>query len=114
MSTVLMVLLILNAFILLVLIIVFQQGNEGGLGGALGGGNTTGFFGASGGVGFIVKATWVAGVTFFCLALGTAWYKTYERYELKQELDRALSAPAATQPVVPQPQPRALPETPTN
>lgn len=92
-STLLTTLLIINALVLIILIIALQQGNEGGLGGAFGGGNTTGFFGATGGVKLIVRATWICGVLFFILAISLSWKKTHDKYELKNQLEKTLTAP---------------------
>lgn len=94
-STLLTTLLIINAVVLLFLIVVLQHGNEGGFGGSLGGGNTQGFFGASGGVKTIIRATWIAGLIFFVLALTSAWVKTHERYALKNDVEKELSMPAS-------------------
>jgi protein translocase SecG subunit len=89
-SSILMTLLIINGFILIFLIIVMQQGNEGGLGGSFGSGNTGGFFGASGGVAIIVRATWIFGFLFFLLATSTAWVKTYDKYQLQTSVEQQL------------------------
>lgn len=75
-ETFLTILLVINALSLMVLIVVLQSGQEGGFGSAFGAGNTSGFFGASGGVNFIVKATWVAGALFFILSMVLAKVKT--------------------------------------
>lgn len=98
-STLLTTLLIIDALVLIVLIIALQQGNEGGLGGAFGGGNTTGFFGATGGVKLIVRATWICGILFFVLAISSSWLRTHNKYELKNQLEKSLSTSAATLPV---------------
>lgn len=92
-SSILTTLLIIDAIVLIFLIVVLQQGNEGGIGGAFGGGNTTGFFGASGGVKLIVRATWICGFLFFVLATSSSWVRTHDRYELKNQLEKTLSAP---------------------
>ncbi len=96
-STLLTTLLIINAIVLIFLIVVLQQGNEGGIGGTLGGGNSQGFFGASGGVKTIIRATWICGILFFGLSMGSAWLKTHERYALKNSLEKELSEPASPQ-----------------
>jgi len=113
-STLLTTLLIIDALVLIVLIIALQQGNEGGLGGAFGGGNTTGFFGATGGVKLIIRATWICGLLFFALAISSSWVKTHNKYELKNRLEKSLSTPASTlpaesssAPIVPTPEPKA-------
>lgn len=95
-STLLTTLLIIDALVLIVLIIALQQGNEGGLGGAFGGGNTTGFFGATGGVKLIIRATWVCGILFFVLAISSSWVRTHNKYELKNQLEKSLMAPSAS------------------
>jgi preprotein translocase subunit SecG len=112
-STLLTVLLILDALVLMVLIIGLQHGNEGGLGSALGSGNSAGFFGASGGVNFIVRATWIAGIAFFLLTLSLSWVKTNEKYGVKSELTRdLLSTPPATDaPAVGSPEAAVSPAT---
>ena len=92
-STLLTTLLIIDAIVLIFLIVVLQQGNEGGIGGSLGGGNSQGFFGASGGVKAIIRATWVCGLLFFALAMASAWVKTHDRYALKNSLEKSLSEP---------------------
>lgn len=92
-------LLIFVSLVLIVLIIALQHGNEGGIGSAFGGGNSTGFFGASGGVALIVRATWIFGASFFVLSTALAWVKTHEKFGVTRELDAALSAtptPAAS------------------
>lgn len=91
--TLLTTFLILDAIVLFFLILILQHGNEGGLGGSLGGGNSAGMFGASGGVKFIIRATWICGALFFVLALSTAWVKTHNRYIMKNEIEKSLSAP---------------------
>jgi protein translocase SecG subunit len=88
-------LLIFVSLVLIVLIIALQHGNEGGIGSAFGGGNSAGFFGASGGVTLIVRATWIFGAAFFFLSTTLAWVKTHEKFGVTRELDSALSAPAA-------------------
>lgn len=75
-ETFLTVLLVLDALIIILLVIFLQSGNEGGIGSAFGAGNSAGFFGASGGVSFIVKGTWVAGALFFVLSLTLSKVKT--------------------------------------
>ncbi|MES2614733.1 MAG: preprotein translocase subunit SecG [Bdellovibrionota bacterium] len=100
-STLLTTLLIINAVVLIFLIVALQQGNEGGIGGALGGGNSQGFFGASGGVKAIVRATWICGILFFALAMSSAWVKTHDRYALKNSLEKSLSEPLKKNPTPP-------------
>ena len=97
-SALLTVLLILVAAILILLIIVLQHGNEGGIATAFGSGNSAGFFGASGGVDFIVKGTWIAGALFFALSLGLAWWKSHEHFGVGREIDREGDVPAAESP----------------
>ena len=96
-------LLILVALVLIVLVIVLQQGNEGGIGSAFGSGNSAGFFGASGGVTLIVRATWICGALFFGIATTLAWIKTHQHFGVSREINESLQqpvAPAATRPVV--------------
>jgi len=100
-STLLTTLLVMDAVLLIVLIVALQQGNEGGLGSALGGGNASGFFGATGGVKFIVRATWICGVLFFLLALGAAWTRTHERYAMQNQIEKKLQAPEPSVPAAP-------------
>lgn len=85
-------LLIFVSLVLIVLIIALQHGNEGGIGSAFGGGNSAGFFGASGGVTLIVRATWIFGASFFFLSTALAWVKTHEKFGVTRELDSALTA----------------------
>lgn len=94
-STILTTLLVINCLFLIILIVVFQHGNEGGIGSAFGSGNSTGFFGASGGVDLIVRTTWVAGVTFFLLATSLAWVKTHENFGVSNLLEGAETAPSS-------------------
>lgn len=96
-SGLLSILLIIVALVLVLLIIILQHGNEGGIGTAFGSGNSAGFFGASGGVTLIVRATWIAGILFFVLATSLAWVKTHEHFGVSREIDSALS----TDPQVP-------------
>lgn len=84
-------LLIFVSVVLVVLIIALQHGNEGGIGSAFGGGNSAGFFGASGGVALIVRATWIFGAAFFFLSTALAWVKTHEKFGVSRELDSALT-----------------------
>jgi len=101
--TLLTTFLIIDAIVLFFLILVLQHGNEGGFGGSLGGGNSTNMFGASGGVKFITRATWICGVLFFLLALSTSWVKTHERYAMKNAIEKSLAAPTpASEPVKPE------------
>lgn len=101
--TLLTTFLIINAIVLFFLILVLQHGNEGGFGGSLGGGNSTNMFGASGGVKFITRATWISGVIFFVLALSTSWFRTHERYAMKNAIEKSLAAPAPlAEPVKPE------------
>jgi preprotein translocase subunit SecG len=83
-------LLVLVALILVLLIIVLQHGNEGGIGSAFGSGNSAGFFGASGGVSLIVRATWGFGFAFFVLAMSLAWVKTRVHYGVGLEINSLL------------------------
>jgi len=89
--TLLTTLLIIDAIVLFFLILLLQHGNEGGIGGSLGGGNSTGMFGASGGVKLIVRATWICGALFFILALGSSWVRTNERYAMKNTIEKSLT-----------------------
>ncbi len=97
--TFLTTLLIINAIVLFFLVLILQHGNEGGMGASLGGGNSTGMLGASGGVKLIVRATWICGTLFFILALTTSWIRTHERYSMANEIEKSLvselEAPAA-------------------
>lgn len=97
-------LLIFVSIVLIVLIVALQHGNEGGIGSAFGGGNSTGFFGASGGVAFIVRATWIFGAAFFGLSTALAWVKTHEKFGVTRELDSALTVtptPVASPTILP-------------
>jgi len=85
-------LLIFVSVVLIVFIVALQHGNEGGIGSAFGGGNSAGFFGASGGVALIVRATWIFGAAFFGLSTALAWVKTHEKFGVTRELDSALLA----------------------
>lgn len=88
-------LLIFVSVVLIVLVVALQHGNEGGIGSAFGGGNSAGFFGASGGVSLIVRATWIFGAAFFGLSTALAWVKTHEKFGVTRELDSALLATPA-------------------
>jgi preprotein translocase subunit SecG len=103
-------LLIFVSVVLIVLIVALQHGNEGGIGSAFGGGNSAGFFGASGGVALIVRATWIFGAAFFGLSTALAWVKTHEKFGVTRELDSALSA-TPTPGVVPAASPASTPAT---
>ena len=99
-GTFLTVLLVIVCIVMIFLVIILQQGNEGGIGSAFGSGNSTGFFGASGGVSLIVRATWICGALFFVLATGLAWVKTRQHFGVTTELERSLqNAPGAKIPV---------------
>ncbi len=84
-------LLVFVSIVLIVLIVALQHGNEGGIGSAFGGGNSAGFFGASGGVALIVRATWVFGAAFFVLSTALAWVKTYDKFGVTRELESVIS-----------------------
>jgi preprotein translocase subunit SecG len=106
-------LLLLNIVVLIVLITVFQHGNEGGIGSSFGGGNSAGFFGASGGANIIIRATWVAGATFFLISLSLAWLRTNESFGVSKEIDSLLEAtvsPAPVTEVSPTPEASVAPE----
>ena len=95
-------LLAVIVIVLIVLIIVLQHGNEGGIGSAFGSGNSTGFFGATGGVSLIVRATWIFGALFFVVSMLLSWVKTHEHFGVGREIKGLLgSEPAATSPVAP-------------
>ncbi|MEN9825177.1 MAG: hypothetical protein RI953_922 [Pseudomonadota bacterium] len=101
-------LLVFVSLVLIVLIIALQHGNEGGIGSAFGGGNSAGFFGASGGVALIVRATWIFGAAFFFLSTALAWVKTHEKFGVTRELDSALMAtPTPAQAATPASSPAA-------
>ena len=96
-------LLIAVALILILLIIALQHGNEGGIGSAFGSGNSAGFFGASGGVSLITRATWGFGFAFFVIAMSLAWVKTHNHFGVGREIEGLLGeespssvAPAAS------------------
>jgi preprotein translocase subunit SecG len=98
-SGLLTVLLIFVALVLIVLIIVLQHGNEGGIGSAFGSGNSAGFFGASGGVSLIIRATWIFGALFFATAMALSWVKTREHFGVGREIKGLLGSdpsPAAS------------------
>lgn len=95
-STLLTTLLIIDCLVLIILIVALQQGNEGGIGSAFGSENSSGFFGASGGVTFIIRATWVAGALFFIIATSLAWVKTREHFGVGKELESIMANPEAT------------------
>ena len=99
-SGLLTVLLIAVALILILLIIALQHGNEGGIGSAFGSGNSAGFFGASGGVSLITRATWGFGFAFFVIAMSLAWVKTHNHFGVGREIDGLLGedAPAKDAP----------------
>lgn len=98
-STLLTTLLVIDCFVMILLIIALQQGNEGGIGSAFGSENSSGFFGASGGVTFIVRATWVAGVLFFVLSTSLAWVKTRQHFGVGKELESLVTGPDSAAPV---------------
>ena len=89
-------LLILTVIVLIVLVTVFQHGNEGGIGSSFGGGNSTGFFGASGGANIIIRGTWICGALFFGLSTTLAWVKTHESFGVSKEISNSLSTMEGT------------------
>jgi preprotein translocase subunit SecG len=109
--TFLTVLLVIDVLVLMLLVVGLQHGNEGGMGSAFGSGNSAGFFGASGGVSFIVRATWIAGALFFILSLSVAWLKTREHYGVGREVEKLLGTDLPAAPVSPvvSPAPAASP-----
>ncbi len=111
MITFLTVLLVIDVLVLMLLVVGLQHGNEGGMGSAFGSGNSAGFFGASGGVSFIVRATWIAGALFFILSLSVAWLKTREHYGVGREVEKLLGTDLPAAPVSPvvSPAPAASP-----
>lgn len=48
----------------MIVVVLIQGGNQGGIGAAFGGGNTQGFFGATGATTFLGKLTYAAGLIF--------------------------------------------------
>jgi preprotein translocase subunit SecG len=94
-SGLLTILLLAVALVLVVLIIALQHGNEGGIGAAFGSGNSTGFFGASGGVSVIIRATWICGALFFGIAMALSWVKTHDHFGVGKEIKGLLSDDAA-------------------
>ena len=88
-------LLIVDALVLVLLIIALQHGNEGGIGTAFGSGNSTGFFGATGGVSLIIRATWICGALFFVLSMALAWNKTHDHFGVGREIQGLLGSPTA-------------------
>jgi preprotein translocase subunit SecG len=94
-------LLVLTGLMLIVLIIGLQQGSEGGIGSAFGGGNSAGFFGASGGVSLIVKSTWVCIALFIGLSMSLAWLRTHEKFGVSRELNNSLLEDLKTAPEEP-------------
>ena len=100
-SGLLTTLLLIDCIVLMILIIALQHGNEGGIGSAFGSGNSTGFFGASGGVSLIVRATWVAGILFFGIATTLSWVKTHEHFGVGREIDSLLGSESGTKPSAP-------------
>ena len=105
-STILTILLFINSFVLVFLIIVLQQGNEGGISASFGaGGGQAGFFGPSGGVGLIVKATWIFGISFLVLTVSSSWVRTHDKYLIKTKVEKLLEAETITPPAqVPSPE----------
>jgi preprotein translocase subunit SecG len=89
-------LLILTVIVLIVLVTVFQHGNEGGIGSSFGGGNSTGFFGASGGANIIIRGTWICGALFFGLSTTLAWVKTHDSFGVSKEISNSLSTMEGT------------------
>jgi preprotein translocase subunit SecG len=92
-------LLIAVALILILLIIALQHGNEGGIGSAFGSGNSAGFFGASGGVSLITRATWGFGFAFFAISMSLAWVKTHDHFGVGREIEGLLGEESSVAPV---------------
>jgi len=80
--------------IFLIVVVLVQGGNQGGIGAAFGGGNTSGIFGASGATSFLSKLTYGAAALF----VATTMAMTYQQGKmgdvgLRERLRNA--APAA-------------------
>ena len=90
----------LHVFVALfmILVVLLQGGNSGGIGATLGGGNSSGVFGATGANSMLTKLTYIAAVIFMITSLSLSIMKSkagttglYDR--IKEE---------ATQPVAPE------------
>jgi preprotein translocase subunit SecG len=62
--------------IFMILVVLLQGGNQGGMGAALGGGNSTSAFGATGATSFFGKLTYAAAVIFM---VSSVWLTVLKR-----------------------------------
>ena len=115
MVTFLTILLVLDVIVLIILVVGLQHGTEGGIGSTFGSGNSAGFFGASGGVTFIVRATWLAGALFFGLSTTLAFVSTREHFGAGREINKLLQTTQPATPASPTPTTIVTPQiTPTS
>lgn len=64
--------------IFMILVVLLQGGNQGGVGAALGGGNSTSTFGATGATSFFGKLTYAAAAIFMISSVWLTVLKTSE------------------------------------
>ncbi len=84
-ETILLILLVLNAFALGVLVLI-QQGKGADVGAAFGSGSSSTMFGGRGPGSFLVKATTMLAVGFFAITLGLAYIASDRAAALQQDL----------------------------
>ena len=83
----------------MVLVVLVQGGNQGGIGAAFGGGNSSGVFGATGATSFLAKLTYGAAIIFMMTSLSLAFLQGKPAgVGLGEKLKaRDAATPAATQ-----------------
>lgn len=85
--------------VFMILIVLVQGGNSGGIGAALGGGNSSGVFGAGGATSILGKMTYVAAILFMVTSL-TLTVRTNHRGKtgLLEKATQTMPAAATTPP----------------
>jgi preprotein translocase subunit SecG len=107
METLIQIVHVLVAFFMIFVVLV-QGGNQGGIGAAFGGGNSSGVFGATGATSILGKMTYGAAIIFMITSIsltviqgrqGDIGLKDKLKIETTTPVETTTTAPAATTPV---------------
>ena len=80
----------------LILVVLVQGGNQGGMGAAFGGGNSAGFFGATGAATLLTKLTYGAAIIFMVTSISLTMIQGRSgSVGLKEKLEKSTSAPVS-------------------
>lgn len=93
METLIVIVHILTA-LFMILVVLVQGGNQGGVGAAFGGGNTSGVFGASGATTLLGKLTYAAAGIFMVTSISLAVIQGAGRTGLTEKLQQQEQQPA--------------------